>query len=278
MPQADFYLLAIYFLLFPLQNAIFMILYYYLYLCLLNYGLKRKRAMEIFTPFIMCALFVLAAFCFWRLSVKLSSYAARKKILAGKGSAGKEATSVVLISHFGEFAVRPNVCVPIRTGKFHIYSKVDNIVVLPSCIAVVQVETLRGQIFCGSGAVWHQSLRLTNGTSQETDFDNPIINNERNIIALAQIFEREKITPPPIYNIILFSSDKVIFSVEAPAEVYTLSKAIEKMKALSSKKNAKEKKIPFKERMRIIRAIKKYSVSPAKAKAHNAKVMRAAAK
>ncbi|MBQ7291813.1 MAG: NERD domain-containing protein [Clostridia bacterium] len=234
--------------------------------------------MEIFTPFIMCALFVLAAFCFWRLSVKLSSYAARKKILAGKGSAGKEATSVVLISHFGEFAVRPNVCVPIRTGKFHVYSKVDNIVVLPSCIAVVQVETLRGQIFCGSGAVWHQSLRLTNGTSQETDFDNPIINNERNIIALAQIFEREKITPPPIYNIILFSSDKVIFSVEAPAEVYTLSKAIEKMKALSSKKNAKEKKIPFKERLRIIRAIKKYSVSPAKAKAHNAKVMRAAAK
>lgn len=248
---------------------------YYIIIYIYSYIMERKRAMEIFTPFIMCAIFVLAAFCFWKISVKLSSYAARRKILAGKGAASKEATSVVLISHFGEFAVRPNVCVPIRTGKFHVYSKVDNIIVLPSCIAVVQVETLRGQIFCGSGAVWHQSLRLQNGTHQETDFDNPIINNERNIIALAQIFEREKITPPPIYNIILFSSDKVIFSEESP-EVYTLSKAIEKMKALSSTKNSKEKKIPLKERKRIMRAIKKYSVSPAKARAHNAKIMRAA--
>ena len=231
--------------------------------------------MEIFTPFIMCALFVLAAFCFWKLAVWLSSYAARKKILAGKGAASKEATSVVLISHFGEFAVHPNVCLPIRTGKFHVYCKVDNIIVLPSCIAVIQVETMRGQIFCGGGAVWHQSLRLQNGSHQETDFDNPIINNERNIIALAQILERERIAPPPIYNIIIFSSDRVIFSEESP-EVYTLSKAIEKMKAISVTKNSKEKKIPFKEKRRIIHAIKKHSVSPAKAKAHNAKIMRAA--
>ncbi len=232
--------------------------------------------MEIFTPFIMCAVFALAAFCFWKLAVKLSSYAARKKILACKGEISKEATSVVLISHFGEFAVRPNVYLPMRTGKLHLYGKVDNIVILPSCIAVVQVETLRGQIFCGNGAVWHQSLRLSNGSHQETDFDNPIMSNERNIIALSQIFERRKITPPPIYNIILFSSDKVIFSEESP-EVCTLSKAIEKMKGLAKAKSSKEKRIPMKERRRIIRAIKKYSVTPSKAKAHNLKVTRAAA-
>ncbi len=231
--------------------------------------------MEIFTPFIMCAVFVFAAFCFWKLAVKISSYAARKKILSSKEPAGKEAASVVLISHFGEFAVRPNVYVPIRTGKFHMYTKVDNIIFLPSCIVVVQVETLRGQIFCGSGPVWHQSLRMKTGAHKETDFNNPIMTNERNIIALSQIFEREKITPPPIYNIILFSSDRVIFSEESP-EVYTLSKAIEKIKALSSPKNSKEKKIPFKERTRIMKAVKRYSVSREKAKAHNAKVIRAA--
>lgn len=230
--------------------------------------------MEKLTPFIMCAMFVLAAFFLWKLAVKLSSYAARKKILAQKNAASKEATSVVLISHFGEFAVRPNVCLPIRTGKTFIYGKIDNIVILPNCIAVVQVECMRGQIFGNmSKSMWHQSVRLPDGERNEKDFENPITNNERNIIALSKILEHEKITPPPIYNIILFSSDNVVFS-EEPPEVYSLSKAILKMKSLA-KRNAKKDKITFGERRRIIRAIKKYSVPVSKAKAHNAKVIRA---
>jgi hypothetical protein len=230
--------------------------------------------MEKLTPFIMCTIFVIAAFFLWKLAVKLSSYAARRKILAQNNAASKEATSVILISHFGEFAVRPNVCLPIRTGKTFMYGKIDNIVILPTCIAVVQVESMRGQIFGNMGKhIWHQSVRMPDGERKEKDFENPISNNERNIVALSKILEHEKITPPPIYNIIIFSSDKVVFSEECP-EVYSLTAAINKMKALA-KRNAKNAKITFSERRRLIRAIKKYSVPVNKAKAHNAKVLRA---
>ena len=227
--------------------------------------------MEKLTPFIMCIVFIIVSFCFWRLAVKLSSLAARKKIMAQKKEASKEETSVLLLSHFGEFSVLPNIFLPSKNGKFTVYSKVDNIVLLPSCIAVVHVESMRGQIFGGSDATWHQSVRLPGGERRELDFENPIISNEKNIIALTKIFERESITVPNIYNIIIFSSDKVLFSDEA-AEVYTLSAAIAKLKTL-----AKGKRIPFKERMLYRKTIKKYSVSPKAARIHNAKVQRAMA-
>ncbi|MBQ8861169.1 MAG: NERD domain-containing protein [Clostridia bacterium] len=225
--------------------------------------------MEKLTPFVMCAVFVLASFCFWKLAIGLSSLAARKKIMAQKNEVSKEATSVLLLSHFGEFAVLPNIWLPMRVGKFTLYSKVDNIIILPSCIAVIHVESMRGQIFGGNTPIWHQSVRLPNGKRKENDFENPVVSNEKNIIALTKIFEREKISTPPVYNIIIFSSNKVLFS-EDSAEVYSLSAAIMKLKAL-----AKGKKLPFKERSRLRRVIKKYSVSPKKARTHNMKVQRA---
>ena len=227
--------------------------------------------MEKLTPFVMCIIFALVLFFLWKLAIKLSSLAARKKIMANKAEASKEETSVLLLSHFGEFSVLPNMYLPMRTGKYSVYGKVDNIVILPSCIAVVHVESMRGQIFGGSGSVWHQSIRLPGGERRETDFENPILANEKNIIALTQIFEREKVATPPIYNIIIFSSNKVVFSDES-AEVYSLSSAITKLKAL-----AKGKKIPFKERITLRKTIKKYSLHPKKARLHNAKVQRALA-
>lgn len=238
---------------------------YYVYLC------ERIIAVEKLIPFIMCIVFVVASFVFWMLAVKLSSLAARKKIMAQKTEASKEETSVLLLSYFGEFSVLPNVFLPSKNGKYSIYSKVDNIVLLPSCIVVIHVESMRGQIFGGSGATWHQSVRLPGGERKETDFENPIISNEKNIIALTKIFERENITVPNIYNIIIFSSDKVLFSDET-SEVHTLSAAIAKLKTL-----AKGKRIPLKERMLYRKTIKKYSVSPKTARLHNAKVQRAMA-
>ena len=228
--------------------------------------------MEKLIPFVMCIVFVLVLLCLWLLAIKLSSLAARKKIMSQKQEASKEATSVLLLSHFGEFSVLPNMYIPSRNGKFTLYSKVDNIVILPSCIAVVHVESMRGQIFGGSASTWHQSVRMPGGERKETDFENPILVNEKNIIALTKIFEREKIPTPPIYNIIIFSSDKVLFSDEM-AEVYSLSAAIAKLKTL-----AKGKKVPLKERMTWRKTIKKYSVSHKKARAHNAKTRRAMAK
>ena len=238
---------------------------YYVYLC------ERITAVEKLIPFIMCIVFIVVAFCFWMLAIKLSSLAARKKIMANKVEASKEEVSVLLLSHFGEFSVLSNTFLPTKSGKYSLYGKVDNIVILPSCIAVVHVESMRGQIFGGSSSVWHRSVRLPGGERKETDFENPIISNEKNIIALTNIFEHEKINTPPIYNIILFSSDKVLFSDES-SEVYALSAGINKLKTL-----AKGKRIPLKERFLYRQTIKKYSVSPKKARLHNAKVQRALA-
>jgi hypothetical protein len=226
---------------------------------------------EKLTPFVMCIIFALVLFFLWKLAIKLSSIAARKKIMANKTEASKEETSVLLLSHFGEFSVLPNMFLPSRNGKYITYGKVDNIIILPTCIAVIHVECMRGQIFGGSSATWHRSVRLSGGERREEDFANPILSNERNIFALTKIFEREKINTPPINNIVIFSSDKVLFSDEA-AEVFTLSAAIKKLKSLS-----KGKRIPIKERILYRKTIKKYSVSPKKARLHNAKVQRALA-
>ena len=223
--------------------------------------------MEKLIPFIMCAFFVLISFGFWALAVKLSSYAARQKILAHKNAASKEATSVLLMSHFGEFSVLHNICLPIKTEKALLYVKIDNIVILPTCIAVVQVESMSGQIFNGDSRIWRQSIRMPDGTHKKKDFENPITNNERNIIALSSIFEKKKIQSPILRNIIIFSSDNVIFSDDCP-EVYSLSTAIEKMKVLS-----KGDRIPLGERLKLIRTIKKCSVPVSYARAHNAKVL-----
>ncbi|MGN1094925.1 MAG: nuclease-related domain-containing protein [Eubacteriales bacterium] len=221
--------------------------------------------MEKLTPFIMCVIFLAVAFCFWRLALKISSYAARRKILS-YGKASEESTSVLLISYFGELAVHTNVWLPLKTKNATIYTEIDDIVILLTCIAVIEVKSMTGQIFNGDSRTWHQSTRLRSGERRELDFENPIIQNERHIIALTKILENEKIDIPPIYNIVIFSSNKVVFSEDSP-EVYSLSNAINKMKELSN-----GKKLSHKEKLKISRAIKKYSTNPVKARAHNAKV------
>ena len=228
--------------------------------------------MEKLIPLVMCAIFILIAFCLWKLTIKISSFAARRKILS-YSRASEEATSVLLISYFGEFSVMTNTFLPIRTTRGTVYTDVDNIVILPTCIAVVEVKSMKGQIFTGNSQKWHQSVRLKTGERKEIDFENPVIKNERHIITLTEIFEREHIPTPPIYNIVMFSSDKVIFSEEQP-EVYTRSAAIEKMRALSKR----GRKFTFKEKRAIVKAIKKYSTSAAAARAHNAKISKTAAK
>lgn len=221
--------------------------------------------MEKLTPFIMCVIFIFIAFCLWRIALKISSYAARKRILS-YNLASVESTSVLLISYFGEFAVRPDVCLPVNTKRGIIYMHADDIIILPTSIAVIKIKSMSGQIFNSDSRTWHQSARLRSGERKELDFENPITENERNIIALTKILEKEKLNVPAIYNIVIFASDKVVFSDESP-EVYSLSKAVAKLKALSS-----GEKIPLKERQAFIRAIKKYSTTPAKARAHNRKI------
>ncbi len=232
---------------------------------------ERDYAMEKITPFIMCIIFIFIAFCLWKAAVKISSFAIRRRILS-YSRASKEAASVLLISYFGKCAVHSNVYLPLRTTRGVVFTGIDNIVILPTCIAVVKVQSMKGQIFTGDPKQWHQSVRLKSGQRKERDFENPIIANERHIIALSQIFEREKITAPPIYNIVMFSSNKVVFSEEFP-EVYTLSAAIDKMKMIS-----KGKKLTYKEKRSFSRIIKKYSTSAAKARAHNAKIRKMAEK
>ena len=87
------------------------------------------------------------------------------------------------------------------------------------------------------------------------------------IVCYKLIFEKKKIQSPVLRNIIIFSSDNVIFSDDCP-EVYSLSTAIEKMKVLS-----KGTRIPLGERLKLIRTIKKASVPLSYARAHNAKVL-----
>lgn len=221
--------------------------------------------MEKLIPLLMCIIFIAIAFCLWKAAIKISSFAARRKVLS-YSRASASAVSVLLISYFGDSAVLPNVYLPCRTTKGVVYTDIDDIIVLPTCIVVVEVKSMNGQIFTGKGDKWHQSLKGKNGETTELDFENPILKNERNTQILTAILEKEKLPIPPIHNIVMFSTDKVVFSEEF-SEVYKLSAAIEKIKMLS-----KGKRFSRKEQRRYIKTINKYSTSAAEARAHNAKI------
>lgn len=227
--------------------------------------------MEKLLPLLMCIIFIAIAFCLWKAAIKISSFAARRKILS-YSRASKNAISVLLISYFGDRAVRPNVYLPCRTTKGVVYTDIDDIIVLPTCMIVVEVKSMNGQIFTSKNDKWHQSLKLKNGAATELDFENPILKNERNTQILTAILEKEKVPVPPIHNIVMFSTDKVVFSEEFP-EVYKLSAAIEKIKMLS-----KGKRFSRKEQRHYIKLIDKYSTSAENARAHNAKIRKKAEK
>ncbi len=225
--------------------------------------------MKFLTPIFICALFVLAAYGLMRLSLFISSTAARRKILS-YGKASEETVAALLMSHFGASNVICNRYLPYRTQNGIGYTEVDCIVILKGRIAVIEVKSLVGSIYNPPSETWHQSAVMRNGERKELDFINPIMQNARHVSALSRILKSAKITPAPkIESLVIFTSTRAVFTYERQKEIYTLSEAVKKLKAMNG-----GRRFRLRDRMKIFHAIKKHAKSRRQAMAATGKKRR----
>ena len=219
--------------------------------------------MEKLAPIIMSVIFIIIAYGLMKLTLKISASAAKKKILSyGRPSEG--AASALFCAQFGEMNVLSNkwlLCQDVRGRK--LYTEIDDIIVLGSCIVCVEVKSLVGKIDSDGEYTWHQSVRTRTGEMKELDFTNPILQNERHIEALKAVLAKERIPCPPIYNMVVFTSEKATLTSDHP-QVYRLADAVDYIKALS-----KAKTLSTKQRLEIIRAINRNSPKTSAARAYN---------
>ena len=213
----------------------------------------------------MCAGIALNAFGLMKRALKISSSVTKKKILSySRPSVG--AASAYLCACFGEGNVLSGVWLPHldRLGR-KMYSEVSDIVVLPSGIYIVNISDRMGRIYCGNEYLWHQSVRTKAGKMKETDFESPMIQNEKFRDSLISLLKRESLPQYNITCITIFTSEKTIFDCK-PDGVFSLTDGADFIKQQTSKKP-----IPKKDRATIIRAIRKNSPGADRARKFNRK-------
>lgn len=221
--------------------------------------------MEKLVPLIMCAVIAVIAFGMMKLALKISSSVTKKKILSySRPSEG--AASAYLCACFGEENVLSGVWLPcLDRLERKIYAEVGDIIVLPSGIYIVNIRTLMGKINCDDDYLWHQSVRLRSGQTKEEDFESPVFQNEQFLKSLEILLKKEHLKAYPITCVTIFTSEKTVFS-SRKENVFTLTKGAD---FISSQKASKP--ISRKERMTIIRAIRKNSPKASEARAFNRK-------
>lgn len=208
--------------------------------------------MEKIIPFIMCALFILAAYGLLKLSLFISSYVTQKKILS-YGVASEDAATTLFCSYFGMKNVISNAVLPIYTSAGKRYTEIDNIIVLPTCIAVIEIKSLIGRIDNPEGAqLWRQNAVTRSGELKELDFRNPFHQNERHAAAVKEALKNMPFAPP-VYGFVVFTSPRVSF-IHKNEDILKPMQAVDKLKLLSTrgKRISGEQKSEILKRLRTI--------------------------
>lgn len=220
--------------------------------------------MEKLVPILLCTVFIFIAYLLAKLTLKINALIIKKKVFS-RGRGSSEAITLLLSAELGESHVISGRYLPLTEDGGKTYIRADNIAVLPGGVVFIRVKTLSGYISSNDGYVWHQSLRLKTGEIREQDFPSPIYENQRSIAAAAELFSRAHIPCPPIYGLVIFSSNNVNFSAPQK-EVCSLRDGLERLSEIS-----KKKKLTHKERLIILRTVRRYSAKSADIRAYNKK-------
>lgn len=187
--------------------------------------------MEKLIPFIMCAVFILAAYGLLKLSLFISSYFTRKKILS-YGVASEDAATALFCSYFGMKNVLSRAVLPVYTSAGKRYTEIDNIIVLPTCVVVIEIKSMIGRIDNPEGAqTWRQSAVTRTGEHKELDFRNPFIQNDRHAAAVKEALKNFSFAPP-VYGLVVFTSPRVSF-VYKDENILRPTQAVDRMQQLS---------------------------------------------
>ncbi len=133
----------------------------------------------------------------------------RTKAIENYGKPSEKRLKEILEDAFSSAAVFTNVYIPYSSGNRDRCTEIDAIVVIQNGIFVIELKSHNGKIICSDSNRWTQIYN-----DKRVSFYNPIFQNESHIKVINRILKNEGQYNVPIYNLVVFSSNKVTFTKE----------------------------------------------------------------
>lgn len=228
---------------------------------------ERSRQMEIFAPYLLCALFLAAMYGAARLAFYLSNHFARRSVYKS-GIYTAKTVHTLFLARFGSKNVISGRFLPRITERGTVYDSYDHILLLKGEVTIVTVCREDGKIHNPSfSETWTARVRTRYGSERELDFENPIAVGSRKKEALAKIFENAKCRfPIPIRHIVIFPSRRVSFSLPRQQEIMSPPEAMRTLEGSN-----KATRFTKEQTKRMKRAIAHFSRSESQIQAKKAK-------
>ena len=138
--------------------------------------------------------------------IHIKSAAARRKV-EGYGRPSEKKIDSLLKKAFGENAVLCGIYLPYIKLNYDKQAEIDHIVILRSGIYVIEVKSHNGRIINPNEHDW---LQIYN--DKKLKFYNPLRQNNTHVRIINDILKSEGQYNVPLYNIVVFTSNKVGFT------------------------------------------------------------------
>lgn len=159
----------------------------------------------------------------------------KKRSIVNKFNPGREGVDRLLRMEFGKKYVISDVYLPTyENDELNSYIFADTIVLLKNAIVICRIKTETGMIYNSESHDWHQSARLRSGGMEETDFKNPVYQNQDAITALRKLYELNELDEPQMLGFVIFPAKTVKFQYDLP-NVQNLENSYEQLKGLKKR-------------------------------------------
>lgn len=218
---------------------------------------ERSRQMGIFTPYLLCALFLIAMYGFARLTLYFSNVSARRSVYKS-GVYTPKTVYTLLLASFGSKNILSNGFLSRAAEKGVAYEPYDHILILNSEIVIITVCPKNGKIQNSpTDEIWTSHIRMRNGTERELGFENPVTAGTRKKETLSKILEKAKCRfQTPIRHIVIFTSKHVSFTFPRTSEIMSPPEAMRFLK-----QSAKKSRFTKEQRKKLKKAISHFSRS-----------------
>ncbi|MBQ4136905.1 MAG: NERD domain-containing protein, partial [Clostridia bacterium] len=140
------------------------------------------------------------------LVIKIKS-AKRIKQIENYGKPSEKRLKELLEKAFSPSAVFSGVYIPYTNGERDKYAEMDAVLILRSGVYVIELKSHNGKIINGDTKYWTQIYN-----DKRISFYNPLYQNTTHSKVITNIFKSEGQYNVPVYNVIVFSSQKVTFT------------------------------------------------------------------
>ena len=142
--------------------------------------------------------------------IKIKS-AKKVKQIENYGKPSEKRLKEMLEKAFSASAVFSGIYIPYTNGEKDKYAEMDAVLILRSGVFVIELKSHNGKIINDDTKYWTQIYN-----DKRINFYNPIYQNSTHSKVVNNIFKSEGQYNVPIYNVVVFSSNKVTFTNEYP--------------------------------------------------------------